>query len=197
MRHKWSPVCAFLLLLMSKKRKRTERENAEMLLHLCRCGRPIPQGIALCETCAATAASRHMIYNRQDRSKRSADFYVSRAWRIMRARMIEVFDGWDVVALVVDGKLLKAEEVHHIVELEDDWEKRLDPWNLIPLNADTHKRITAAYKRSKPSMEACQKQLRECRTRYFEEAGGVEKVFKAAGLVAPLSIVEKNPHWNF
>lgn len=165
-----------------------------MLLHFCRCGRPIPQGQALCDTCAATAASRHMIYNRQDRSKRSADFYVSRAWRIMRARVMDVFDGWDIVALYEEGVLLQAEEVHHIVELEDDWNKCLDPWNLIPLNANTHKRITALYKRGRASMEACQKQLREYRARYFEEAGGVEKVFRSAGLVAPPSIVEKTPH---
>lgn len=165
-----------------------------MLLHLCRCGRPIPQGVDLCDACKITHGSRHMVYNRQSRSKASATFYVSRAWRIMRARMCEVFNGWDIVAFFEDGVLLPAEEVHHIVELEDDWDARLDPWNLIPLNGATHKRITAAYKKSPASMAACQERLREYRKRWFESQGGVKKVFEAAGLVAPPSSVEKSPH---
>lgn len=165
-----------------------------MLLHLCRCGRPIPQGVSLCDSCQKTHGSRHMIYNQQARSKASAAFYVSRAWRIMRARVCEVFNGVDIVAFYEDGVLLPAEEVHHIVELEDDWDARLDPLNLIPLNGDTHKRITAAYKRSPASMAACQKRLIEYRKRWFEGAGGVQKVFAAAGLVAGTLSVEKSPH---
>lgn len=165
-----------------------------MLLHFCRCGRPIPQGVGLCESCQKTHGSRHMVYNRQDRSKASAAFYVSRAWRIMRARICEVFEGWDIVAYYEDGVLLPAEEVHHIVELEEDWDARLDPLNLIPLNGATHKRITAEYKRGRASMEACQRRLIEYRRRWFESRGGVQKVFAAAGLVAPPSVVEKSPH---
>ncbi len=166
-----------------------------MLLHYCRCGRLIPQGETLCEQCKAKHLSRHTAYNRQVRSAASAAFYVSRAWRIMRARMMDVFDGWDIVAYFEDHKLVKADMVHHIVELEEDWEKRLDPMNLIPLNqAASHTRITAIYKSGPDAMKAYQNRLREYRERWFREQGGVQKVFERAGLVAPLSVTEKSPH---
>lgn len=54
----------------------------------------------------------------------------------------------------VENELLTCEPVHHIVELEDDWEQRLNPFNLIPLNHKTHNTITALYKQSKASMRA-------------------------------------------
>ena len=65
-------------------------------------------------------------------------FYVSKEWRAMRERIIEVYDNVDIYALYVENELLTCEPVHHIVELEDDWEQRLNPFNLIPLNHKTH-----------------------------------------------------------
>ena len=56
----------------------------------------------------------------------------------MRERIIEVYDNVDIYALYVENELLTCEPVHHIVELEDDWEQRLNPFNLIPLNHKTH-----------------------------------------------------------
>nr|DAK77119.1 MAG TPA: HNH endonuclease bacteriophage, HNH Endonuclease, DNA.52A [Caudoviricetes sp.] len=47
------------------------------------------------------------------------------------------------------NELLTCNPVHHIIELEDDWEQRLNPFNLIPLNHKTHNTITALYKQSK------------------------------------------------
>ena len=73
-----------------------------------------------------------MIYNRQERSQMSAAFYCSRAWRVMRQRMIDVFDGIDILAYYEDQELVEADRVHHIVELEEDWDLRLDPFNLFP-----------------------------------------------------------------
>lgn len=49
----------------------------------------------------------------------------------MRERIIEVYDNVDIYALYVENELLTCEPVHHIVELEDDWEQRLNPFNLI------------------------------------------------------------------
>jgi hypothetical protein len=165
-----------------------------MLLHLCRCGQAIPQGVDMCDSCRAKYGSRHMIYNRQQRSQQAADFYRSRAWRIMRARMIDVFDRIDVLAYYTEGAILAPTMVHHLVELEDDWDRRMDPFNLIPLAGSTHARVTARYKASKASMEACQAELIECRRRWFADRGGVEKVLCDAFLVAPPSSSEKIPH---
>ena len=142
-----------------------------MLLKSCRCGKLIPQSVKMCEECEQRQQSRHMIYNNTRRDKRAAEFYVSKEWRAMRERIIEVYDNVDIYALYVENELLTCEPVHHIVELEDDWEQRLNPFNLIPLNHKTHNTITALYKQSKASMRATQKQLRSLIEYHFREAG--------------------------
>lgn len=165
-----------------------------MLLHLCRCGKPIQQGIDMCPACRVRYGSRHMIYNRQERSQMSAAFYCSRAWRVIRQRMLDVFDHVDILAFYENQELVKPDRVHHIVELEEDWDLRLDPMNLIPLSNANHTRVTALYKAGPESMAACQKHLRQLRDQWFADRGGIEKVFAAAGLVAALRVTEKTPH---
>lgn len=61
-----------------------------MLLKSCRCGKLIPQSVKMCEECERRQQSRHMIYNNTRRDKRAAEFYVSKEWRAMRERIIEV-----------------------------------------------------------------------------------------------------------
>lgn len=109
-----------------------------MLLKSCRCGKLIPQSMKMCEECEQRQQSRHMIYNNTRRDERAAEFYVSKEWRAMRERIIEVYDNIDIYALYVEHELLTCNPVHHIIELEDDWEQRLNPFNLIPLNHKTH-----------------------------------------------------------
>lgn len=116
-----------------------------MLLKSCRCGKLIPQSVKMCEECERRQQSRHMIYNNTRRDKRAAEFYVSKEWRAMRERIIEVYDNVDIYALYVENELLTCEPVHHIVELEDDWEQRLNPFNLIPLNHKTHNTIRGFF----------------------------------------------------
>lgn len=147
-----------------------------MLLKSCRCGKLIPQSMKMCEECEQRQQSRHMIYNNTRRDERAAEFYVSKEWRAMRERIIEVYDNVDIYALYVEHELLTCNPVHHIIELEDDWEQRLNPFNLIPLNHKTHNTITALYKQSKASMRATQKQLRSLIEYHFREAGGYKKV---------------------
>ena len=149
-----------------------------MLLKSCRCGKLIPQSMKMCEECEQRQQSRHMIYNNTRRDERAAEFYVSKEWRAMRERIIEVYDNIDIYALYVEHELLTCNPVHHIIELEDDWEQRLNPFNLIPLN---HKRAT-------------QKQLRSLIEYHFREAGGYKKVLCDSFLVAtPLFLGENSP----
>lgn len=124
----------------------------------------------------------------------SAAFYCSHAWRVIRQRMIDVYDGVDILAYYEDQELVEPDRVHHIVELEEAWDLRLDPMNLIPLSNANHTRVTYLYKAGEESMRACQERLRALRDRWFADRGGVEKVFAAAGLVAPPFFVEKTPH---
>lgn len=149
-----------------------------MLLHRCRCGTPIPQGIQLCPACqekAKNMPSRHMEYNERRRNKKAAAFYVSSEWRGVRASILRKYDGIDPYALYVQRRVVPADMVHHIVELDEDWSKRLEVTNLIPLSNANHGVISALYKRDEATKKETQKLLREVARRYAEEVGGPEK----------------------
>ena len=88
-----------------------------MLLKSCRCGKLIPQSMKMCEECEQRQQSRHMIYNNTRRDERAAEFYVSKEWRAMRERIIEVYDNIDIYALYVEHELLTCNPVHHILSL--------------------------------------------------------------------------------
>ena len=123
-----------------------------MLLKSCRCGKLIPQSMKMCEECEQRQQSRHMIYNNTRRDERAAEFYVSKEWRAMRERIIEVYDNIDIYALYVEHELLTCNPVHHIIELEDDWEQRLNPFNLIPLNHKTHNTMSRSWREQRSRM---------------------------------------------
>jgi hypothetical protein len=103
----------------------------------------------------------------------------------MRERIISLFDNLDIYALYINNEILPCEPVHHIIELDEDWEQRLNPTNLLPINQVTHNTITALYKKSNASMKATQKQLRSLIEYHFREAGGYKKVLYEAKIVAP------------
>ena len=159
-----------------------------MLLKSCRCGKLIPQSLKMCEDCERRQQSRYVVYNNTRRDQRAAEFYISKEWRALRPVIMSVYDHVDIYALYVLHELKTLEEsdpIHHIIELEEDWEQRLNPLNLIPLSLKTHNTITALYKKSNASMKATQAQLRSLIEYHFREAGGHEKVLRDRFLVAP------------
>lgn len=145
-----------------------------MLFHKCGCGALIPQGITMCEACAKSKVgqqSRHIEYNKHRRNKKTADFYISSIWRKTRANVIKRFDGVDVYAFYILHDIQTADMVHHIIPIEDDWDRRLDVSNLIPLSNHSHGVIEALYKKDEQTKRATQRllyDLIEC-----QKAGGV------------------------
>lgn len=176
-----------------KDMRQQEAEDREelngVLLKTCRgCGRLIPQAMNMCSECEARQQSRHVVYNNTRRDPRAAEFYISKEWRELRTVIMSVFEYVDIYALYVSHELITltdSDPVHHIIELEEDWEQRLNPLNLIPLSLKTHNTITAMYKKSNASMKAAQAQLRSLIEYHFREAGGHEKVLRDRFLVAP------------
>lgn len=164
-------------------------ERGEVMLYkVCRCGVMIPQTMKMCEKCEQRQQSRHVVYNNTRRDKRAAEFYISKQWQAIRPIMQAVYGYIDIYALYVFEELIplkKSDPVHHIVELEDDWEQRLNPLNLLPVSHNTHNIITALYKEDKATMRATQTRIRQVIVQHFQEAGGIEKVLNQFGLVAP------------
>ena len=152
-----------------------------MLWHKCRCGALIPQRIKQCPSCVAGSSrqiSRHMEYNMHRRDKKAAAFYVSNEWRRTRAYALSLYDGIDLYAFYVQHRIETADMVHHIVEIEEDWTKRLDIGNLFPLSNKNHGIISALYKRDKTTKKQTQAQLRGILKMHWEREGGIEKVLE-------------------
>lgn len=64
-------------------------------------------------------------------------FYNSPAWKQLRAERWVSADGLCEMCRE-KGIVRKADEIHHIVPIEDDWSKRLDFDNLVALCKDCH-----------------------------------------------------------
>ncbi|NFC89502.1 HNH endonuclease, partial [Clostridium botulinum] len=59
--------------------------------------------------------------------------------------------------------------IHHIIELKEDWDKRLDIDNLIPLSDKVHKIVHRTYDRSDKDKKEMQELLRELKRKYQKE----------------------------
>lgn len=101
---------------------------------------------------------------------------MSKEWRIARELIISAFDGIDIYAYYINHEIEQGNRVHHIIELEEDWEKRLDLTNLIPLSQKNHGIVTALYNESAATKQQTQRLLRSLVDRHFESRGGLLKV---------------------
>lgn len=120
----------------------------------------------MCEECQSRAKSRHSEYNEKIRDSKKAEFYISGAWRICRAAALAHYDYLDIYDLFIKQTLTMAEHVHHIVELEDDWSRRFDLLNLIPLSHSNHSSISQLYKRDEATKARTQRILVELVNRW-------------------------------
>lgn len=149
------------------------------LWHRCRCGGLIPQGIKVCPKCAAgenSGQSRHMEYNRFRRDKKAADFYVSNEWRTARDAALRLYDGIDIYAFYIQKRVVAADMVHHIEELSENWSRRCDLTNLLPLSNGNHGIVSAAYDKGEDEKKAMQEELLQLIAEHWKDSGGLEKV---------------------
>jgi hypothetical protein len=119
-----------------------------------------------------------MEYNLFRRNKKTAQFYVSKEWRAMRGYILSRYDGLDLYAFHVQHRIATADMVHHIVEIEDDWNRRLDPLNLFPLSNSNHGIISALYDKDEDTKHRTQIQLQRILQTHWEPYGGIKKVFE-------------------
>ena len=123
-----------------------------------RCGARLPAGTR-CEC----VKRRHKEYDRYGRDRKSRAFYNSSAWEHARSAALAADEGLDVYLYMTEGIVVLADTVHHIIPLQDDWEKRKDISNLMSLSGDTHSMIEQMYKKDKDGME---KKLHEMLQQY-------------------------------
>lgn len=168
-----------------------------MLMKQCRCGKIIPQAMKMCDQCAAKKESRHVEYNRTRRDKNAAAFYMSTPWKRTRRAVMDDFDNIDPVALYIFNEILPTQEVHHIEELDEAWNKRFDRTNLIPLHHNTHTRITYLYKHSEATKKQVQAALKKLLDYHFGIEGDIKIVLDEMQYVAPSLFFRENSPLEF
>lgn len=114
-------------------------EVVEMIIKFCTvCRQPMQyNGHSRCSNCRNRLETKGGYDKLYKRNKKIDRFYHSREWKEL-SRSILLKANASGKGCADCGGL--ATEVHHDVEVKDDWERRLDPTNLIPLCTSCHNR---------------------------------------------------------
>lgn len=96
---------------------------------------------------------------RDKEKKKQQQFYNSDSWKRIRAATVSDCLGMDIYEYYTTGRIVSGETVHHIIELNEDWNCRLDINNLIYLTERNHRKIHVIYDRSNKDKKIMQDKL--------------------------------------
>ena len=77
----------------------------------------------------------------------------------MRNFISAKYKGLCVCSYFMEDSIVSADVYHHIVPIKDDWGKRLDIYNIVPLSNRAHNTIHEMYKKDKQSTQKVLKDL--------------------------------------
>lgn len=84
---------------------------------------------------------RNRYYDQYVRDKESAAFYHSKEWLVVREQAL-IRDNYLCRMCLEDSKVFTpATLVHHVIEVKEDWNKRLDLDNLMSICHSCHNKI--------------------------------------------------------
>lgn len=133
----------------------------------------IEQNQNYCPICRGVVSERRKNNNqRYDHLYRNQDakaFYASTEWQQARLAALVRFGYLDIYDYYVNRKLTRSTTVHHIIELDEDWELRLILDNLLPLSDSNHNKIHGLYSHSRQATQAF---LQSLVARWLSEIGG-------------------------
>lgn len=155
-----------------------EEESIMALMKYCNkvgCKKMVPQGVKYCEVHTMNKTEenrqRHREYDAHRRNQTAKDFYNCAEWKAARACALARDSNIDIYLYIMEGRIVPADTVHHIVELMEDYSMRCDLDNLISISEVTHSMISRVYKDT-AKKAAMQQTLRECIRAYKHRIGG-------------------------
>ena len=86
-------------------------------------------------------------------------FYHSTDWDRIKEAVKAGLYHIDIFEYYLTGKIVEGETVHHIIEVKEDWDSRLDVNNLIYLTNKNHSKIHSKYNAGLDSKKRIQKIL--------------------------------------
>lgn len=106
-------------------------------------------------------------YSNNRKDQKEQDFYRSPTWIKARDASIIYYYGFDIYEYYTTGLIIEADTVHHIIQIKEDWNKRIDLNNLIPLSDANHSYVHSQYNRG--NKKEMQDILFEMIIRFFKE----------------------------
>lgn len=85
-------------------------------------------------------AERQRFYDKYIRDEKASEFYHSKEWQAIRLRALER-DFYLCQPCLRERRITKADMVHHIVPIKQDWSRRLDLSNLESICISCHNKI--------------------------------------------------------
>ena len=112
---------------------------------------------------------RYKQYKATRTDKKEQALYKSAIWYSVKESVISSCFGIDIYKFYTENLIETVELVHHIIEVKEDWNKRLDTDNLIALTEESHSKIHHIYNQSKEAKKECQAMLRQFKQRFDKE----------------------------
>lgn len=135
-----------------------------------------------CSVCMRVHSKDHICNAKKKRrleknkGRVDSDIYGGNKWRVTRWQVLEDCNHICLYTLYKEGKIVKATDVHHIVEILEDEALAYEKENLIGLSKEKHKLIHELYKDNK---KLVQEELKEMKRMWEDRIGippGVNRV---------------------
>ena len=143
-----------------------------MLLKKCNyynCNKLVDYNVKYCELHKDTDKERYKEYKANRTDHKEQRCYGSKEWKIAREKAICFSFGLDLIELYLNNRIVKGETVHHIIEIKEDWNKRLDINNLFYLTQENHLKVHAKMNESKRNKEYIINMLMQLKERFKNE----------------------------
>lgn len=101
--------------------------------------------------------------------KKCIEFYNTEQWERVRRVVIADCYNIDILEYYKTGKVIQGERVHHIKDLNEEWDSRLDLSNLIYLTEQNHRRVHAEYDKGEREKKQMQQILFALLNKWNEE----------------------------
>lgn len=133
-------------------KKRGAKKNMALKKTCLKCGTLINYDKKYCSKCLEKnkieKKQDNKFYDKYYRDKRSTEFYHSKSWLGVRED-IKARDTGLCKLCLLNKKIKYMDMVHHIIEVKEDYSKRLDKDNLICLCNSCHEWVHRQYKNVK------------------------------------------------
>lgn len=137
-------------------------------LKFCVCGKIIKKADKYCEKCRKERTKKNTElkkrydknYDKYIRDEKKNTFYHSGAWAKL-TNLIKTRDSGLCLLCWNNNMITRGRITHHIVPLDYNWSKRLDPLNCIYLCDKCHNKVHKEYDKDKQSRELMQQKLKK------------------------------------